>query len=133
MIMIRYIKKYPVSLAFIVVVVYLSFFKPPSVPEVALFPHADKIVHMGMYFVMSALLWWEFWRSHKTGITMWHAWVGAFLCPVLFSGAVELLQEYCTTYRGGDWLDFLANTTGATLASIFSYYLLLRRLRKSVV
>lgn len=131
--MIRYIKKYPVSLAFIVVVVYLSFFKPPSVPEVALFPHADKIVHMGMYFVMSALLWWEFWRSNKERIIIWHAWVGAFLCPVLFSGAVELLQEYCTTYRGGDWLDFLANTTGATIASIISYYLLLRRMRKSAV
>ncbi len=129
--MIRYIKKYPISLAFIVVVVYLSFFKPPSVPEVALFPHADKIVHMGMYFVMSALLWWEFWRSNKEQITIWHAWVGAFLCPVLFSGVVELLQEYCTTYRGGDWLDFLANTTGATLASIIAYSLLLRRMRKA--
>ena len=32
--------------------------------------------------------------------------IGAFVCPVLFSGAVELLQAFCTTYRGGDWLDF---------------------------
>lgn len=53
---------------------------------------------------------------------MWHAWLGAWLCPVLFSGAVELLQAYCTTYRGGDWWDFAANTSGATLASLIGWY-----------
>lgn len=53
---------------------------------------------------------------------MWHAWLGAFLCPILFSGAVELMQEYCPTYRGGDWLDFAANSTGAILASLVAYY-----------
>ncbi len=56
------------------------------------------------------------------------AWVGAFLCPVLFSGCVELLQEYCTTYRGGDWLDFAANTTGAILASLIAYYVVRPRM-----
>ena len=71
-----------------------------------------------MYFGMSGMLWLEFLRAHWRDRTpMWHAWVGAFVCPVLFSGAVELLQAFCTTYRGGDWLDFAANTTGAVLAS----------------
>ena len=120
--MIRYIKKYPISLAFIALVIYLSFFRPPSLPDTGWeIPHFDKVVHMGMYFVMSALLWWEFKRSHKEEVKVWHAWIGAFLCPVIFSGCVELLQEYCTTYRGGDWLDFLANTIGALLASLFFY------------
>ncbi|GAE82739.1 hypothetical protein JCM10512_967 [Bacteroides reticulotermitis JCM 10512] len=53
---------------------------------------------------------------------MWHAWIGACLCPILFSGCVELLQEYCTTYRGGDWMDFVANTTGVVLASLIAYF-----------
>ena len=40
-------------------------------------------------------------------------------------GTVEsLLQEYCTTYRGGDWFDFLANICGVTLATLFSYFVL---------
>lgn len=129
--MLYYIKKYPVSLAFILLVVYLSFFKPPSVPTVSLIPHADKIVHLGMYFVMSALLWWEFWRSHRERIKMWHVWVGAFLCPVLFSGVVELLQEYCTAHRGGDWFDFLANSVGALLASLFCYWWFFKRRKKA--
>jgi hypothetical protein len=83
-----------------------------------------------MYFVMSALLWWEFWRSHKESANIRHAWIGAFLCPVLFSGVVELLQEYCTVYRGGDWLDFLANAVGIALISLIAYSLLRTRLRK---
>ena len=52
-----------------------------------------------------------------------------FVCPVLFSGMVELLQEYCTTYRGGDWLDFAANTTGAVLASMVGYFILRPRMK----
>ena len=77
------------------------------------------------------MLWLEFIRAHrKTHAPLWHAWIGALLCPVLFSGAIELLQEYCTTYRGGDWLDFAANTTGALLASLVGRYLLTRKWAK---
>lgn len=120
--MMHYIKKYPFSLGFILVVIYLSFFRPPSIPEVGRIPHFDKIVHVGMYFVMSSLLWWEFLRSHRdNGRKLWHAWIGAFLCPILFSGLIELMQQYCTDYRGGDWLDFLANTTGVIIASYIAY------------
>lgn len=121
--MFRYIKRYPASLAIILVVIYLSFFKPPST-ELSKIPDFDKIVHFCMYFGMSGMLWLEFLRSHrKVAAPIWHGWVGAFLCPVLFSGCVELLQAYCTTYRGGDWLDFAANSTGALLASLVAYYI----------
>ena len=64
---------------------------------------------------------------------MWHAWVGAFVCPVLFSGCVELLQEYCTTYRGGDWLDFTANSLGAIFASLIGYYWVRSRMLKQTI
>lgn len=124
--MLRYIKKYPVSLAVIAAVVYLSFFKPPT-DDLPLFriPYWDKIVHLCMYGGMSGMLWIEFLRAHRRdNVPLWHAWVGALVCPVLFSGAVELLQQHCTSYRGGDWLDFAANTAGAILASLIGYFLL---------
>lgn len=132
--MFRYIKKYPFSLAIILLVIYLSFFKPPSLPDTDWkIPHLDKVIHMGMYFVMSGMLWWEFFRSHKNGLSMSRAWVGAFVCPVIFSGCVEVLQEYCTTYRGGDWLDFLANTAGALLASLIFVYLVYPRMQRKMI
>ena len=130
--MLYYIKKYPVSLVIILAVIYLSFFKPPTT-DLGTIPNLDKVVHICMYFGMSGMLWLEFLRVHRRDRTpMWHAWVGAFVCPVLFSGAVELLQAFCTTYRGGDWLDFAANTTGAVLASLVACFVLKPRvMRKS--
>ena len=130
--MLYYIKKYPVSLVIILAVIYLSFFKPPTT-DLGTIPNLDKVVHICMYFGMSGMLWMEFFRAHRRDRTpMWHAWVGAFVCPVLFSGAVELLQAFCTTYRGGDWLDFAANTTGAVLASLVACFVLKPRvMRKS--
>ena len=130
--MLYYIKKYPVSLVIILAVIYLSFFKPLTT-DLGTIPNLDKVVHICMYFGMSGMLWLEFLRAHRRDRTpMWHAWVGAFVCPVLFSGAVELLQAFCTTYRGGDWLDFAANTTGAVLASLVACFVLKPRvMRKS--
>ena len=130
--MLYYIKKYPVSLVIILAVIYLSFFKPPTT-DLGTIPNLDKVVHICMYFGMSGMLWLEFLRAHRRDRTpMWHAWVVAFVCPVLFSGAVELLQAFCTTYRGGDWLDFAANTTGAVLASLVACFVLKPRvMRKS--
>ena len=114
--MLYYIKKYPVSLFIILTVIYLSFFKPPST-EISKIPNIDKVVHICMYFGMSGMLWLEFLRAHRRDNA------------VLFSGMVELLQEYCTTYRGGDWLDFAANTTGAVLASMVGYFILRPRMK----
>ena len=127
--MLYYIKKYPVSLLIILTVIYLSFFKPPTT-DLSNIPNIDKIVHVCMYLGMSGMLWLEFLRAHQKGDSpLWHAWVGAVV-PVLFSGMVELLQEYCTTYRGGDWLDFAANTTGALIASLIGYFVLRPRMAK---
>lgn len=123
--MFYYIKKYPVSLVFIAIVIYLSFFRPPSDTSLSDIPHIDKVVHCGMYGVMSALLWLEFLRNHKNRrASMRYAWVGACICPILFSGMVEILQEYYTDYRGGDWMDFAANTTGAIVASLLMYHVI---------
>lgn len=122
--MLYYLKRYPISLFIIVVVIYLSFFRPPSV-EIGKIPGIDKLAHVCMYGGLSGMLWFEFLRNHrKYDEVMWHAWVGAVLCPVMMSGLIELLQEYCTSYRGGDWFDFVANSVGVTLATLFAYFVM---------
>lgn len=125
-----YLKKYPISLLIILIVVYLSFFRPPTT-GLSRIPDFDKIVHFCMYLGMSGMLWLEFLRAHRKGAALlWHAWIGAFLCPILFSGTVELLQAYCTTYRSGDWLDFAANSCGVLCATLISYFILRPRILK---
>ena len=126
--MLSYIKKYPISLFIILTVIYLSFFKPPKtdLDEIPNPRQTGSCLYVFWYVgnAVAGIL-----RAHRRdNAPMWHAWVGAFLCPILFSGCVELLQEYCTTYRGGDWLDFAANTTGAILASLIAYYVVRPRM-----
>lgn len=113
-----YLRNYPFSLLVILTVTYLSFFKPPST-ELDHVEGFDKVVHVCMYAGLSGMLWWEFLRAHRRhAAPRWHAWIGATLCPILFSGSIELLQEYATTHRGGDWMDFAANVTGVLLATL---------------
>lgn len=123
--MIKYfLKKYPISISLIVAVIYLSFFRPPTT-DVPLFPNADKLVHFCMYAAISGMLWFEFIRNHrKYDEVLWHAWIGATLCPILMGGIIEILQQYCTDYRGGDWLDFAANTCGVLTATLLCYFFL---------
>ena len=124
--MLYYIKKYPFSLLVVMAVVYLSFFNPSDVDsDLFKIPHIDKIVHFCMYGGVSGMLWLEYLWGHRTYRSpMWHAWIGATLCPLMFSAAIELLQEELTTHRGGDWLDFVANAAGIFFATLLGRYVL---------
>lgn len=113
----RYIKSYYVGLLLVALITYLSLFRPPQT-ELDTLVGFDKLVHTGMYFVLSLVLWVEFYVAHRQRpAPWWHVWVGALGCPVAYSGLIELLQAYATSYRSGDWIDFLANLAGALLAA----------------
>ncbi|MDR1557890.1 MAG: VanZ family protein [Tannerellaceae bacterium] len=128
--MLYYIRKYPFSLGLLGLVVYLSFFKPPSIDFLA-FQGFDKLVHFCMYGGVSGVLWLEFLLNHRgQPLPLRHALTGAVLCPVFFSGLIEIGQKYLTYYRGGEWLDFLANTGGVLSASLFAWYVLRPWIRK---
>lgn len=129
----HYIKKYPLSLSFIAIVVYLSLFRPPQTDIfIPLFVHTDKLVHFLMYAGISVTLWFEFFRGNKLykPSPIWHAWIGAFVCPILFGGAIELAQTYCTTFRSGDWYDLLANILGVCTATALALRLFPRLFRR---
>lgn len=117
------VRHYILSLGIFLIICYLSFFKPPSIGEVSI-PHLDKIVHFTMYFGFSSVLWLDFLRKRDGEIIKMNSWVIGCLLPIVISGVIELLQEYCTSYRGGEWLDFLANSLGALSASSLFYFIL---------
>jgi hypothetical protein len=128
-----FLKKYPFSIALLAVVVYLSFFRPPSIGDM-LFPGFDKVVHFCMYGGISGVLWMEFFLNYRKSavLPVRHALIGAVLCPVLFGGATELGQAYLTTYRGGEWLDFLSNTSGVMAGSLFAWTVMRRFFRRKI-
>ena len=120
--MVDYLKKYPMTLLVILVICCLSFFKPPQT-DMETIPGIDKLVHTCMYGGLCFLLWVEYLRTHQelNGRKMF---LGGIILPITMSGIIELLQSYCTEYRGGDWMDFAANSLGVILAAMVGYYLL---------
>ena len=102
--MLSYIKKYPISLFIILTVIYLSFFKPPKT-DLSEIPNLDKLVHICMYFGMSGMLWLEFLRAHRRDeAPLWHAWVGAFFCPVTVEETGWILQQILPEHCSQVWL-----------------------------
>ena len=124
---IQIVRKYPFSILCILTIWYLSFFNPPET-ELEEVPFIDKWVHIIMYGGTCTILWIEYLRSHTT-LNKGKLFRWAWLAPIVMSGIIELLQEYCTNHqRSGDWLDFAANSIGVTLAVVLG--LLFRCIKK---
>ena len=96
--MYQYVRKYPFSLVCFVIIWVLSL--TPIFPETPFdnVQFADKWTHLVMYGGTCGVLWIEYLRSHtiynKVKLFRW-AWVA----PIVMSGVLELLQEYCTGGR----------------------------------
>ena len=123
-------KKYPFSCVLIAAIWYLSLlFEAPKTPldNVMLI---DKWVHMVMYGGTFTVLWIEYIRQHQQPdyrkLLIW-----TFIAPIVMSGIIELLQEYCTETRQGEWYDLLANSIGVVLATIIGLVLLRLRARRN--
>ena len=116
-------KKYPISCVLIAAIWYLSLLY--NAPETPLddVPLVDKWVHMVMYGGTFSVLWIEYIRQHQKPdykkLLIW-----AFIAPIVMSGIIELLQEYCTKTRQGEWTDLLANSIGVVLAAVIGLVLL---------
>ena len=125
----RFATKYPLSVLCILLVWTLSFLPFPEMGELKDVPLVDKWTHFVMYGGTCGVLWTEYLRRHPhpdgEEVFFW-----AWLAPIVMSGIIELLQEYCTTYRSGDWLDLAANATGVTLAAIYGLLLWKIKIKK---
>lgn len=116
----QYFKKYKYSWGIIGVILYLSFFTPPKT-EMDEITNIDKLAHICMYGGLCTIIWWEYWRKHRS-LSLMRTFVGAIVLPIALSGAIELLQEYATENRSGDWADMIANTIGVLLAALLGYF-----------
>ena len=116
------VKNYPFSLICITLIWILSltpFFPETPLDNVEL---ADKWAHLVMYGGTFTVLWIEYIRQHREldyrKLLFW-----ALIAPIVMSGILELLQEYCTETRTGNWYDLLANAIGVVLAWVIGWVL----------
>lgn len=116
----NFIRKYPITLFTACIIICLSLFPIPEIPQAENVPFIDKWTHMVMYGSFCLFIWFEYLRNHKT-VNVVRITLFGYLCPIIMSGLLELAQEYLTTCRSGEWLDLLANSTGATIAYLIGW------------
>ncbi|MBR2862093.1 MAG: hypothetical protein IKB97_00840 [Bacteroidaceae bacterium] len=121
------LRRYPLTLCCIVLIWVLCFCTPPSTGLNNVIG-IDKVAHVLMYFGSCGIFWMELLRhrSAKDNTEVnpsksdyWSVALGSFAAFTAMSGLVELLQEFATPHRSGEWFDLLANASGAALASCF--------------
>lgn len=112
-----FVRHYPLSCLFVAAIWVACFMDVPETPldNVAFM---DKWTHLAMYGSTCAIIYVEHMRhtGRSQGFALRMLW--CWLLPVLMSGLIEILQATCTGgRRSGDWLDFAANSVGATLGA----------------
>lgn len=100
----------------ILIAVTYAFFtqKPPRAPSTWDIAHLDKIVHAGLFFVLTAGLHVAFRVKIKIAATT----------LFLYGTLIEVFQHYIPN-RGADWLDIVADMAGVLL-----FYLVLTAIKK---
>ena len=110
-----FFKKHWISLIYcltILIACTISLKEMPAAPV----SNFDKIVHCLMFFFLGGCIYFENSNYFKTPISYQRIVLGTFLFPIVYGGFIELVQNYLSPYRTGDWNDFLWNSVGAFFA-----------------
>lgn len=120
--MTTFLKRYPLTILVVCSICLLSLCKMPET-ELDDVPFIDKWTHLIMYGGLCSVIWFEYARHHRPVVLRPHLWL-TVLFPLALSGLMEVLQEYCTETRNGDWLDMAANSVGVALGTALGYWVI---------
>ena len=115
------LKRYVLTLLTLIAILCLTFYKPVGLVRTPAIVGIDKAVHFAMYFTLCAVFWYETFRMTLRPKPLMMALFSVIL-PIIFSGAMEYLQYLLTSYRTGDFDDFVFNTVGVLAALLFSLF-----------
>lgn len=84
----------------------------------------DKVIHFTFYVILAGLMFWGWRKQDSFSALHTNTFLKILVITFTYGFAVEILQEVLTTDRHFDWLDALANSTGAIAACLISVKLL---------
>jgi VanZ family protein len=94
----------------------------------------DKIVHFGMFFLLSIVCFYDYYTLYNGNISKikWIFW--SFIIPVIYGGVIELMQKYIFSSRSAEWGDFFADMLGSFTATVFAlfFYNLIHKKKKNI-
>ena len=108
------IKKYKFTILVALIILYLSLANSQTFEKIPLvdIPDFDKVVHLGMYFVLMSVFIFE---NRKTIINTSRLFLTG-LIPLFYGVLMEILQATITLTRSGSFFDALADVAGVLLS-----------------
>lgn len=109
-------------------IIVLILMPSGNIPKTKLLniPHIDKIIHFGLFFMLSVLLDFGFRKQLRGSFLNNNHYTISLVFCVIFGVGTELLQFVFTSQgRSATLLDFIANFSGA-VAGIFTMFLLMK-------
>ena len=123
-----FLKSYWMSITLCLVILYLCFMDTQPLPKVEML-NFDKFVHLAMYLTMSLVVFFESTNYFRKKISTSEIIYFSFFFPIIYSGLIEIGQEYIASTRTGEWMDFVFNSFGA-FAGLIICLLINKRLVK---
>lgn len=100
--------------------------KVDSIPVPKKILQYDKLAHFGMFFTLSAAIYFDYYRLHKSKPSKLRWLLFGLIIPVIYGGVIEIVQEHFFA-RSGDWMDFLADSLGSLSATAIAFIYLNRK------
>lgn len=107
------------SLLSLLVIFVLCFLPGDTVNKVQFFdiPNFDKLVHFGMYFIFSFVLFLDI--KKNTQLQKNQIIPIILIITIIIGGSIEIIQNYLIPQRSGDWFDFPADLSGSFVFNLF--------------
>ncbi len=112
------------SILSVIVIVYLSFASPSDYREM---PNVnilffDKIVHVALYLFLTIVLIFDFRSHNKFSKNNSIYIVQCILFPIVLGGCIEIAQDKWFYPRTAEWVDWLADILGVTIALVVTLF-----------
>ncbi|MCT4582003.1 MAG: VanZ family protein [Flavobacteriales bacterium] len=90
-------------------------------------PHFDKIVHFGLYFILSLVTIKGFYLQSSSTLLQQFPYLITLIYGTVLGLILELIQHHYIPFRSGDPLDLLANILGAITGAIGVHFRIVPR------
>jgi len=123
----KYFFSYIWAIVWGIIMLLLLLLPPNELPDVRkyeLFAGIDKVVHMGIFFILAILLYWESAMKSKWKGNMWIIISKVVISTVIFAFLTEEAQKHVSS-RTADLYDIYADCIGIGMAT-FAFLLLYR-------
>lgn len=94
---------------------------PDEVPKMPDTIPWDKWVHFILFFGLSALNYFYYYRAHDGKPDLFRWLLYGFVVPVIYGGVIELLQGSVFILRSAEWSDFFADMAGSAFATLLVF------------